>query len=302
MTSEEKGGEHSLTADELLELVQRESGFSSELKAFSSFLEQGIPADANVFYRDNREGKTREIDIVGVLDGKHKVGANQDADIRVLLVCEVKGTTAPTIIMSAPPSKSERDAELFSVFHFYVDGEVKRRRGERWRLNMKAPRAGRLLLKVLSKTERSGKLRVDEDWYRGFLYGVLSATSFFVRREMENIEIDFLFSDIKYSLVLGLPILIIDGPVFEFFYKDRKGCLHPVEYQVVRVSVPRDKVDTPGAKLVDQRLVMVCSVNGLPKLLTSLKAWMGTTAPEILNRSFSTYEASLKWSDGTQPL
>ena len=292
-----------MTPAEILQLLRGETGFSAELKAFDVVLQAGFVADSNVYYRDRTENKVREADIFARLEQKCVLADSNSAAASLILVCDVKSTSAPTVILSSPPAGPERQATFFSELYYsdHETLEAKAYPGRRWKLHEKtSARIGRVLLKVLSSSERKDKNRVNEDWYRGYLFSIIGATEYFVSAFGSDLEMEFLFSEKPFHLVQAMPMLIIDGPLFELSYRDGVEHFAEVQNRIVRVSLPKAGTSGNSDPVVNHRLVTVCSLAGLPQYLAELKRWFETQAQSNFQASVDRYTNYGKKAKGKQ--
>ncbi len=199
---------------EILRILKSESGFSAELKALEQFLLHGTATDAGVYYLDPNSGKAREIDLVGLTQVLVKSERTSYACIKLIFVCDVKSSVAPTIVFSSLPSQPDKTAKFFSKV-FWADesfGVASQYTSDFGSIQDNA-RVGRAVVQVSTHSNKQDKNRVTNEPYKEAIYSSLKASKYFIDRQSDELMVGFLFDDKPICKVLSLPIVIIDGPL-----------------------------------------------------------------------------------------
>lgn len=204
--------------EKILELAQK-VGFETELRVADQLRSAGWSQAQNVYYIDKDEAKGRELDIRA-----HRGFASKEEDpkvtCRIFLCIEVKRTLEPFIFFTSPPDRHERGMG-YGLFHWknrvtrnhlsYVDIERKRP-------GSKAARLGRSYAAF-----KDGKGQQIQS-------GVLSA----VKAVIYNADnTDETWDDTSRDICFFIPVLVIDGPLWECFIDEDGGKLSAKEIDEV---------------------------------------------------------------------
>lgn len=199
----------SIPKEKIIEAAEK-AGFDTELKVAASLAKAGWQVQQNVYYIDKDENKGRELDIHAykILS---KTDVSPEVTAHVDLCIEVKKTKDPFIFFTNRRGKFERGSG-YGLFHWS-------HRVDRHVLNfqdIESARPGSRPLRLARSycSFKDSKEKTDTQHIRS---GLLSAVKAAIHKKNECNE---QYSDKSHDICFFLPIVIVDGPLYECF-------LHP---------------------------------------------------------------------------
>lgn len=232
------------------------SGFDAELAAASAFVKAGFSVNHNVYYVDKDEGKGREFDI----DAHYAAvdcGGKPEITCRIFLCVEVKRTQEPFIFFSNEMSKVVEAGGGFSVLHWKkrVDARLLTYK----QLEKKRPFAD---IKRMARSYSAFKDAREQH----IKSAVLSAFKAALHKK-DNINEEY--SDVSHDMVIIVPLVVVDGPIYECFFAEN-GELTAQQVESV-VYLQNYMSESYGSQSVR---VVVATAQSLPSVADSYKAWI----------------------------
>lgn len=202
-------------SEAILELAKRE-GFESELKVASLLSAAGWKIDQNVYYTDKDELIGRELD-VRAYKSYWATDEKPEVTLYVNLCIEVKRTKDPFVFFSSEPSDYEGGGG-YSLHHWKqnVDRHV---------LRFEEIEKGRPLAKPKRYARSYSCMKGGPQHIKS---GVLSAVKAAVHFSG---ECDERYTEDSRDMCIFLPILMVDGPIYECFFEAGAATLSVVERQ-----------------------------------------------------------------------
>lgn len=207
-----------LPIEKILEAAQK-AGFDSELKAASILAEAGWKANQSVYFIDKDENKGRELDAAAYrvfFDGSRK----PEISCIINLCIEVKKTSDPFIFYSSEPSRFE-GVSGYGLFHWQrnVTHDVLSYQDiERYKPFANPKRVARSYSGF-----KDGKTNHIQS-------GVISAFKAAVH-EQENC--DERYSTVSRDISFFIPIMVVDGPLYECFFESGNPTLKAEEVEEI---------------------------------------------------------------------
>lgn len=199
--------------------VAKKAGFDSELKMASLLAKSGWQINQNVYYIDKDEEKGRELDIHA-----YKIFSATDrkpeTNCHINLCIEVKKTSEPFIFFTNPPQFFETGGG-YGLFNWKqnIDRHVLSYEDiEKVRPESTLKRIARSYCSL-----KDGKTQQIKS-------GILSAVKAAVH---QTEECDESYSDESHDICFFIPIVIIDGPLYECFFTEDAQELTAQESEVI---------------------------------------------------------------------
>ena len=271
---------------EILRLLKSETGFSAELKALEKLLALNVATDASVYYRDPDTDIAREIDLVCTFEQKLTSEHSTCASARMLLVCDVKSSITPTVVFSSPPSQPEKSARFYSKV-FWVDSEIDLHEADRRDFGSieKFPRVGRVVVQVNTHTSKQDKNRINSDAFKEATFSSAKASKYFLDQQRDDIFYYLLFERNPVCEVFSAPVVIINGPLYEYYFDKDGEHLSEIGIIPVRHSLATSGKEKNQELSVDNRMVIFCAIDSIPSLVSSSRKWLKDHSHSYVGKS-----------------
>ncbi|VWX51770.1 hypothetical protein [Novosphingobium sp. 9U] len=204
--------------EKVLEAAQK-AGFDSELKVAACLSVAGWNANQNVYFVDKDEGKGRELDVAAyrIFNG---VDEKPEVTCVINLLIEVKKTADPFIFYSNKPRSYEgpRGFGLFNWSNTEPPGPLGYKGIERSRPFKNPEHLARSYAAF-----RDGKTNQIQS-------GILSA---FKAAIHEQERCDETYSDVSGDICFFIPMMVVEGPLYECFFEEGADTLSAREVDEV---------------------------------------------------------------------
>lgn len=187
------------------------AGFATELRAASILNNAGWRSNQNVYFIDRDEGKGRELDLRAHMIFS-STNTNPQVRCMVTLCIEIKKTADPFIFYTNKKGKHDGPAG-YGILHWknnvdrfvlsYQDIEIKRPM-------MAAERVARSY-----SCFKNGQTQQIQS-------GIISAVKAAIHERDDCNEV---YSDLSGDLCFFVPIMVVDGPLYECFFEEGKDNL-----------------------------------------------------------------------------
>jgi len=231
------------------------SGFDAELQVASILLRSGWSARQSVYYIDKDERKGRELDIVA-----HRafisIKSKPEITCRIFLCIEVKRTQEPFIFFTSTPSKFEGGTGYGLL---------------NWRKDVQPPL---LPFKAIEKDRPLGDAERLARSYISFKdakeqhirSGVISA---FKGAVHASESADETYSDTSHDICFYIPIVVVDGPLYECFFPEETSELAANE--IDRIVYMQNYLSENYGEVTCR--VNIISLAALEELVADYKSW-----------------------------
>ena len=231
------------------------SGFDSELKVSSNLVSAGWSASQSVYYIDKDEKKGRELDILAHR-GFSATNLSPEITLRLYLCIEVKKAEEPEIFFSNTSARKE-SLEAYGLLHWKkrVNPTILPSKSiEKKRPMVNEERCARSYMSF--KSQGTQKLKS----------GVLSAFKAAIHWKD---KCDERYSKNSHDICFFIPMVVIDGPIAECFFREDNGELS-AKY-IEKISYLQN-YQSPNYGSVSAK-VIVTTYSKLTEILNNFDTW-----------------------------
>ncbi|MBV7258882.1 hypothetical protein [Erythrobacter crassostreae] len=254
-------------AEKIIDLAER-SGFASELKVASMLSAAGWGVDQSVYYIDKDEGVGRELDLYAYrID--NDISEKPEVHCLINFCIEVKKTQDPFVFFSSK-ARSHEGGKGWSMF--------------RWSHNVDSAALGYKDIereKPLSSPDRLARsyAAFKDGKTQQIRSGILSAVKAAIHYTE---ECDERWSDGSRDICFFLPIVVVDGDLFECYFET--GSPHLQTKQVHSLVYQQNYISPHYGKISNS--VLVYTMKGFTEALEDYANW-GQDILETLQSSRS---------------
>lgn len=264
----------------IVNLIQSEVGFSGEIKAHHRLIAAGYDVWPSPYYEDQETSKEREIDLIWTGRSKN-IRSKERRLTEVSFICDVKTSSAPTIIFCSEPTVWDSgNACVPFFFQQLSENEPTETKCAAYENTVFAgafshPRVGRMPVKLLSSVERSTKNRVETNFYRESMFSTVKGALHFWEEQQRS---DILaFQKLKEHVKLFVPVVLIDGPLKEFYYDSDQPHLKDVSFRLVRFDAVIQK-KPPFHEVLNGKTrsyaVLFCQIDKVVEMTKQCERWI----------------------------
>lgn len=240
--------------EKIIEAAEK-AGFEAELRAAAAAANAGWNVDQNVYYIDKDEEKGRELDLrVYKTFGSTK--KTPEVTCMITLCIEVKKTAEPFIFYST--NKKQYDGSSgYGIFN--------------WKNNVGPPVLGYNDIEAARPFSKPNRLARSYSCFKSgqtqhIQSGIISA---FKAAIHERDECNEVYSDLSGDMCFFIPIMVVDGPLYECFFKHNEEVLTAEEIDEV---VYLQNYDSKRYGRVSNS-VLVMTLPTLSRRLPEFTAW-----------------------------
>ena len=259
----------------IIELAEA-SGFASELKVAGQLSLRNWHPSQSVYYFDKDDKKGRELDL-------HGWKLLVDSDSRISISCllnlciEVKKTKEPFIFFSSV-ARAVEAGRGFSNLHW------------RWNIGTEVLSYNSIeRCKPFAKPERIARsfMSAKDGGAQQIRSGVISA---FKAAIHYTEECDERFDDNSRDISFFIPLLVVEGPIYECFLNDGSDKYETQEVQ--QISLQQNYLSTDYG--IVSNIVQVVSLEYLPEALVQYEHWGQDILTQLVETRMTASERGIK--------